>query len=162
MRKGPNGALDRIDRTILARLQEDARVTAEAIATKVGLSPAAVQRRIKRLRETNIIAREIAVVEPTAVGQAMTFIVSVELDREHQTDIDSFRRAIRAESRIQQCYQVTGSTDFVLVVIARDMPDFETFARRALYENPNVLRFTTQVVMNRVKVGLTVPIKDGA
>ncbi|WP_394833706.1 Lrp/AsnC family transcriptional regulator [Pendulispora rubella] len=158
MRKDRYDVLDRIDRAILAHLQEDARVTAEAMAPDVGLSIAAVQRRIKRLREEGVIQKEIAVVDPFKLGQAMTFVVSVELDRERLTDLDDFERTMRTEPQVQQCYRVTGTTDFVLVILARDMTDFETFTRRALYENGNVRRFTTNVVTSRVKVGLAVPI----
>jgi len=158
MRKDRYDVLDRIDRAILAWLQEDARVTAETMAPEVGLSIAAVQRRIKRLREEGVIQKEIAVVDPFKLGQAMTFVVSVELDRERLTDLDEFERTMRTEPNVQQCYRVTGTTDFVLVLLARDMTDFETFTRRALYENGNVRRFTTNVVTSRVKVGLAVPI----
>ncbi|WP_394844177.1 Lrp/AsnC family transcriptional regulator [Pendulispora brunnea] len=160
MRKDRYDVLDRIDRGILARLQEDARITAEAMAPDVGLSIAAVQRRIKRLREEGVIQKEIAVVDPFKLGQAMTFVVSVELDRERLTDLDDFERTMRSESHVQQCYRVTGTTDFVLILLAHDMTDFETFTRRALYENGNVRRFTTNVVTSRVKVGLSVPIDE--
>jgi Lrp/AsnC family transcriptional regulator, leucine-responsive regulatory protein len=81
----------------------------------------------------------------------------VQLEREHADVLDTFRRRTRADASVQQCYYVTGDADFVLVVLARSMEDFDAFTRRTLFD-PDVRRFTTNVVMSRVKVGLTVPL----
>ncbi|MFB9903508.1 Lrp/AsnC family transcriptional regulator [Allokutzneria oryzae] len=153
--------LDDVDRAILALLQQDSRTIAEDIGTRVGLSAAAVQRRIKRLRENGTISREVAVLDPRALGQDMTFVLLVELERERAHLLDSLRQQFLAEEHVQQCYCVTGQFDFVLVVSARDMAEFDAVTRRILFDNPTVRRFTTNVVMDRVKVGLTVPISSG-
>lgn len=150
--------LDAFDREILRRVQLDARATGEDIGAAIGLSAAAVQRRLKRLRDLGVIVADVAVVDPLAVGQAMTFIVGVELERERADMLDAFRRAARADPNVQQCYYVTGAADFMLIVIARDMDDFEAFTRRLLFDNPNIRRFTTSVVMARDKVGLGIPV----
>ncbi|MFD9890982.1 Lrp/AsnC family transcriptional regulator [Amycolatopsis sp. NPDC059027] len=153
--------LDHLDLAILACLQEDSRTIAETIGAKVGLSAAAVQRRIKRLRESGVIEREVAVLSPQALGLSMTFVVLVEMERENLAVLDAFRRQVLAEDHVQQCYYVTGTADFVLVVTAEDMAGFETFTRRMFFENPNVRHFTTSVAMDRVKVGLTLPLTGG-
>jgi len=145
--------LDDFDREILRRMQVDARVTAEDIGAGVHLSAAAVQRRIKRLRKTGVIVAEVAIVDPIAVGQTMSFIVGVELERERADMLGAFRKAARADPNVQQCYYVTGVADFILIVVARDMADFEAFTRRLLFDNANIRRFTTSVVMSRDKVG---------
>jgi len=132
---------------------------AESIGVKVGLSAAAVQRRIKRLRESGVITREVAVLDPGALGLPMTFIVMVEMERERLEVLDAFRRQILDDAHVQQCYYVTGSADFILVVSCRDMADFEAFTRRVFFDNPNVRHFTTSVAMERVKVGLTLPLE---
>lgn len=150
--------LDPLDIAILACLQADARTIAETIGAKVGLSAAAVQRRLKRLRETGVIEREVAVLNPGALGLAMTFVVMVEMERETLAVLDAFRRQVLAEDSVQQCYYVTGAADFVLIVTARDMGGFEAFTRRMFFDNPNVRHFTTSVAMDRVKVGLGLPL----
>ncbi|GHF59501.1 DNA-binding Lrp family transcriptional regulator [Amycolatopsis bartoniae] len=157
----PVAELDPLDQAILSRLQVDSRTIAESIGAQVGLSAAAVQRRIKRLRETGVIAGEVAVIEPRAVGVDMTFIVDVEMERERIEVLDAFRKQVQADPAVQQCYYVTGSADFVLVVMCRDMAEFEAFTRRAFFDNGEVRHFTTSVVMDRVKVGLTVPLNGG-
>ncbi|WP_370946138.1 Lrp/AsnC family transcriptional regulator [Amycolatopsis sp. cg5] len=150
--------LDRLDRAILSLLQTDARIIAETIGAKVGLSAAAVQRRIKRLRESGVIEREVAVLDPAALGMPMTFIVTVEMERERLEVLDAFRKQVQAEEHVQQCYYVTGSADFVLVVTCRDMSEFEAFTHRMFFNNGEVRHFTTSVAMERVKVGLTLPL----
>lgn len=151
-------SLDEFDREILRRLQVDARATGETIGAAVFLSVAAVQRRIKRLRQIGVITGEVAVVDPLAVGQAMSFVVAVELERERADVLEAFRKTVRADPNVQQCYYVTGAADFILIVTTRDMADFEAFTRRALFDNPNIRRFTTSVVMSRDKVGHAVPV----
>jgi DNA-binding Lrp family transcriptional regulator len=150
--------LDDFDRMILRRVQADVRATGEDIGADIGLSAAAVQRRLKRLRQLGVIAAEVAVVDPAMVGQAMGFIVGVEMERERADVLDAFRRQARADANVQQCYYVTGGTDFVLIVVARDMADFEAFTRRLLLDNEHIRRYTTRVVMARDKVGLAVPV----
>jgi DNA-binding Lrp family transcriptional regulator len=151
--------LDPLDYAILEHLQADARTIAETIGVKVGLSAAAVQRRIKRLREAGVIHREVAVLDPVTLGLPMTFIVMVEMERETAEILDAFRQQVIADTSVQQCYYVTGQADFVLVVTCRDMVSFESFAHRVFLDNPNVRRFTTNVAMERVKIGLTLPLE---
>ncbi len=153
-----NIELDAFDREILRRVQRDAQATGEDIGADIGLSAAAVQRRLKRMRQSGAIVAEVAVVDPRAVGLAMSFVVEVELERERADMLDAFRKLARADPNVQQCYYVTGAADFILIVLARDMDDFEAFTRRLLFDNPNIRRFTTSVVMARDKVGQTVPV----
>lgn len=149
--------LDAKDRHLLDLLQRDTRQSLEALAGEVALSAPAVQRRIKRLRESGVIECEVAVVNPAAVGLSMTFIVIVELERESADQIDAFRRKVIAEPRVQQGYYVTGEGDFVIIAVARDMDDFEALTRKLFFDDPNVRRFRTSVAMGRAFRSLAVP-----
>ena len=146
------------DLIILRLLQENAREKLETIALETGLSVATIQRRIKQLKSTGVILGENAVVAPETVGFPMTFLILVELERERIDQIDAFRRKVRAEPHIQQCYYITGEADFALIALARDMRDFENLTHRLFFDDANVKRFRTSVVMNRTKVGLSVPL----
>jgi len=150
--------LDELDRKILDRYQRDTRLPAQQIGKSIGLSVAAVQRRLKRMRETGVISAEVACVAPSAVGQPLTCIVTVDLEREKAVDLERFRRRILAHDRVQQCYYVTGQADFLLVVFARDMADYEDFTRHVFLNDGNVKSFTTHVVLERVRVGMMTPI----
>lgn len=156
----PHANLDDFDRRLLALVQDNARLTAEQLGERVGLSASACQRRLKRLRATGVIEAEIAVVAPEAVGRALTMIVEVSLEREHPHIIDAFKKSMRATPEVMQCYYVTGDADFIIVLTARDMKSYERFTQRFFFDNPQVRRFRTFVVMDRTKVGLGVPVDD--
>lgn len=150
--------LDETDRSILRELQQNARMSSEELGEKVGVSRSSAQRRVQILRETGAIEKEIAVVSTKHADATMTFIVEVELERERIDLLDEFRRSMLKLEEVQQCYYVTGHTDFILIVLAQDMVSYERFTRIVFTENPNIRRFHTNVVVDQVKVGLSVPI----
>lgn len=145
--------MDAIDRKILALYQHDTRRVAASIGGEVGLSAAAVQRRLKRLRSNGTIAAEIAVLNNVAVGRPITCLVGVELAT-NAAQIDRFTRRMRDLAEVQQCYHVTGSLDIFLIVTAESMETYRAFARTRL-EIPQVARYETHVVLERVKLGLS-------
>lgn len=150
--------LDRFDCQILDIVQVSNRTTSDRIAEEIGLSPAAVQRRLKRMREQSIISSDVSVVDPKAVGRAMTFIVKVSMERERADLLDTFKVHVKGNPSVQQCYYVTGSADFILIVTATSMEDYENFTRDTFFGNNNVRSFETNVVMDLVKVGLSIPL----
>lgn len=154
----PTASLDALDRRILARYQRDTRVPAQSIGDEIGLSPAAVQRRIKRLREIGVITAEIAQLDPAAVGLPVTVIVHIDIERETSRHIDEFKAAMRARMEVQQCWYTTGATDFVVVVRLASMHAYEQFTRDALMAHENVAKFTSFVVLDEVKSGLALAI----
>jgi Lrp/AsnC family transcriptional regulator, leucine-responsive regulatory protein len=150
--------LDRLDRQLLNLVQEDSGQTAERLAEQVALSPSAIQRRLRRLHEQGFIEREIAVVNPAAVGRPTLFIVSLQVERERPDLMAQLRRWLAAQEHVQQAFYVTGEADFVLVVTAPDAESYDALMGRLMTENPNVKRFTTNVAMSVVKRGLSIPI----
>lgn len=150
--------LDTADRKLLQLVQEDTRMGLEALAAKTGLSVASVQRRLKALKASQTITSEVAIVDPRKIDVAMRFVVTVELERERQDQIDAFARQVQGEPMVQQCYYITGDADFCLICLARDMNDFEDLTKRLFFDNANIRRFRTSVVMRPHKVGLSVPV----
>jgi DNA-binding Lrp family transcriptional regulator len=153
--------LDRLDFRLLAELQGDSALTNDRLAERVGLSPSAVQRRVRRLERAGVIERRIAVVEGAKVGRPALFVASVEVDRERPELVQTLREWMRNEPAVQQSYYVTGTADYVLVVTARDIAEFDTLMSEMMVANPNVRRFTTNVVMGTIKRGLFVPVDEG-
>jgi Lrp/AsnC family transcriptional regulator, leucine-responsive regulatory protein len=150
--------LDRIDANLLRSVQENNRLTSEELGAIVGLSPTACQRRLKRLRENGIIEADVSIVSPKAVGRPVTMIVLVSLERERADIVDRFKASIRSCVEVMSGFYVTGDADFMLVVTARDMEDYEAFTRKFFYENADIKCFKTMVVMDRVKAGFGLPI----
>lgn len=148
--------MDKKDREILRRIQANAQLTAEAISQEVGLSAPAVQKRLKKLRDTGVIEREIAILSPAKLGREMTVIVQVVLERESRMHLDAFKRKMRKAPQVQQCYYTTGEADFILMVIVKDIKEYEVFTQEYFFDESNVSRFTSSVVMDRVKVSLDI------
>jgi Lrp/AsnC family leucine-responsive transcriptional regulator len=158
MRKRRDVPLDDLDLRLLALLQRETAVTAEALGSKIGLSASSVQRRIKRLRSDGIIAREVAIVDTDALGKRMTFIVGVKVDFGQKAGVDALQRKLLADPRTQQAYYVTGELDLVLVVVVEDMQDYDQYSKSLLLASPAMLRFQSNVVIEGLRVGLEVPI----
>jgi Lrp/AsnC family leucine-responsive transcriptional regulator len=150
--------LDRFDRQLLNLVQEDAGLTAEQLAKGVQLSPSAIQRRLKRMREEGVIVRHAAIVDPGAVGRPTFFVVSLQVERERPELLAQLRKWLEAQEQIQQAYYVTGEADFILVVTAAHTEAFDALMSRMVAENPNVKRFTTNVALGVVKRGLSIPV----
>ncbi|MBQ1767196.1 MAG: Lrp/AsnC family transcriptional regulator [Aquincola sp.] len=150
--------LDSFDRQILDIVQRDNQRKAEAIAQQVGLSASAVQRRLKRLRAQGVIRAEVAVLDRQAVGPSVTLIAGIEIDRDNYPALAAFRAWAAREQAIQQVYYVTGTTDLVAVVMARDMAAYDALCERLMTDIPQIRRINTQVVIDAIKVGLQVPV----
>jgi DNA-binding Lrp family transcriptional regulator len=154
----PSEQLDSFDLAILEILQRDNSIPLRTIGEAVHLSAAAVQRRIKRMRDSNVIVANIAVVDPARLGRAITILVEVVVESERIDLIEGVRANLLAAPEVQQCYYVTGEADFVVVVTVATMKEYEALTRRLFFSSQNVKRFRTLVVMDRVKIGLQVPI----
>ncbi|MGO4261577.1 Lrp/AsnC family transcriptional regulator [Lysobacter sp. TAB13] len=150
--------LDRFDRQLLNLVQEDAGQTAERLAEQVALSPSAIQRRLRRMREDGVIVRQAALLDPKQVGKPTFFIVSLQVERERPELLAQLRRWLSAQDQVQQVFYVTGEADFVLVMTAPDTENFDALMIRMVEDNPNIKRFTTNVALSLVKRGLTIPV----
>ncbi len=150
-------SLDSYDYAILDVIQADNKTPLKTIAERVNLSTAAVQRRLRRLEDEGVITRNIAVIDPNAVGQPITIVVEVTTERTHIEALDAMRALFRTPE-VQQCYYVTGEADFVLIVTVATMDEYEALARKLFYENRNVKMFRSMVALDRVKVGLGVDL----
>src|SRR3954465_10847096 len=118
-------ALDKLDRAILRRLQDNGRETYDVIGAQVGLSASAVLRRVKRLEEAGVIDRYVALLKPEAVGLGLTAYLNVRLEKntEHhkRNPMDLFRASVQGWPEVVECAALTGEMDFLLCVLVQDM-----------------------------------------
>ncbi|MGZ2746275.1 Lrp/AsnC family transcriptional regulator [Burkholderia stagnalis] len=154
--------LDAFDRKLLMEVQRDAQTPQNELGARVNLSTAAVNRRLRRLAGDGVIERYTAVVAPEKAGYALTIVVNVEVESEQIDQLDAMKRTFEQCPQVQQCYYVTGEWDFVLILVVRDMDQYNALTRQLFFANNNVKRFKTLVSMSRVKVGLGVPVDEDA
>ena len=148
---------DDFDLRILTALQSDARMSANDLADRVGLSAPACYRRTRALRETGAIEREIAIVSPKTMGWTITMIVLVTLERDRGRIIDDLVRSLKAAPEVMDVWYVTGDHDLVLHVAAHDMASYDDFTRTTLHAAEHVRSFKTLVVMDDAKRNAALP-----
>jgi Lrp/AsnC family leucine-responsive transcriptional regulator len=154
--------LDRFDRQLLNLVQADASRTADQLSEHVALSPSAIQRRLRRLKNDGVIIRETAIVDPRHVGRPTFFVVSVQVERERPELLARLRAWLADQDEVQQAFYVTGEADFILVIAAPNTEAFDGLMAAMVADNPNVQRFTTNVALSIVKRSLFVPIATDA
>lgn len=154
----PEKILDQFDLGILEILQHDNKTSQREIGKAINLSAPAVQRRIKRMEESGVIQSNIAVIDPLTVGRELTLIANVEMENERSEFLESAKHSFSKAPEVQQCYYTTGETDFVLIITVKTMSEYEALTQRLFFENNNVKRFRTFVTMDRIKVGMDIPL----
>lgn len=155
-------ALDKLDRAILRNLQADGRATYDQIAEAVGLSPSAVLRRVKRLEESRVIDRYVALVQPEAVGLGLTAYLNVRLEKHTESHkrnpMDLFRASVQTWPEVVECAALTGEMDYLLRVVVQDMAHYSRFIMDTLLKHPSVEDCKTSFVLDRVKATTAVPV----
>ena len=144
--------LDSFDLKLLNALQEDADRTAEELAEFVALSPSAIARRIRRLRESGAIARTIALLAAEIVDRRLRAIIRLQLhEHEQAADFMLLRDRLNARDEVQLCLEISGSDDLLLLVACRDMSEFNAFADSELGASALVRRYETSFVKKEIK-----------
>lgn len=151
--------LDKLDLRVLACLQEDNLQTADQLAQKVGRSPSAIARRVRRLRASGAIAADVSLLSEEAAGHPLFAIVQVQLERHAPQAADLLRRRLVASPNVQLSLDVSGAFDILLLVVAADMDAYNAFAESHLAEHPAVRRFETSFVKRRAKASLAIPLE---
>ncbi|KAF1014796.1 MAG: DNA-binding transcriptional activator DecR [Stenotrophomonas maltophilia] len=150
--------LDSFDRAILALLQQDNTLPQRQIAEAVHLSAPAVQRRIRRLQDTGVIAANVAVLDAAKVGRPLTLLVEVRVVSEQRARLAPFKQRVQDDPAVQQCWSITGDGDFLLVLSAASMEEYEAISERLFGHDDNIERFRTSVALGTLKQGLSLPL----
>ena len=155
-------SLDATDLRLLDALQRDASQTNQRLAADVGISPPTCLRRVQRLKDEGLIERQVALLSPdrlaTALGHGLQAVVEISLDRQDAAALDAFETRVIADDAVQQCWRVSPGPDFVLVVAARDMPDYGALTQRLFTADANVRNVKAFFSLKRAKFEPTVPL----
>ncbi|WP_421761002.1 Lrp/AsnC family transcriptional regulator [Devosia sp.] len=147
-----------IDRKILRALQEDGRMTIQAIADRVGLSASPCLRRIRQMEKAGVIAAYAAVIDQKAVGLPVSVFISIKLERQRSLELDRFASAIAAWPEIMECYLMTGQFDYLLRVVCADLAAYEAFLREKLTQVEGVSSIESSFSLGQIKHSRVLPI----
>ena len=146
--------MDRIDRNILAFLQEDASISNNDLADRVGLAPSSCLRRVRQLKADGIITRTIALTDAKKMGRALKAIITVRLADHGKAARRDWLGDLEQEDAVSQVYSVSGETDVVVVLNLADMDEFQRLSERLFSDNKNVTQFTTLFCLEQHKFEL--------
>lgn len=149
--------IDQIDRKILRLLQQDASLSVDVLAERVGLSRNACWRRVKTLEANQVIQRRVAIVDPEAIGLGLLVLVLVRTNQ-HDTDwLKLFHDAVRNMPEIISAHRMSGELDYVLRVRVNSVRDYDTFYQRLISRVP-VSDISASFVMEDIKDTTELPV----
>lgn len=154
----PRTPVDEVDLKLLTQLQHDASLSNQALAERVGISPATSLRRVKRLAEAGVIERTVAVLSPEALGHGLTALVEVTLDHQSAERMADFEGRAVADGAVQQCYRLQGGPDFMLIAQVADMAAYQALAQRLFNNDSNVRNVRCFFSVHRAKCGLQIAL----
>ncbi|MFZ4529552.1 MAG: Lrp/AsnC family transcriptional regulator [Undibacterium curvum] len=144
-------ALDDLDKRILSQLQQDASLTNHELAARVHASPPTCLRRVRKLTEDGVIARQVALLNPERLASQLTAIVEITLDRQNSEEMQKFEQLMATETAVQQCYRVSPGPDFVLIILVTDMPAYHALAHRLFATQSNIRNVRSFFSIHRSK-----------
>ena len=143
--------LDATDIRLLELLQSDASLSNQDLAERAHTSPATALRRVRRLVDEGVIERRVALLNPGRVGEGLTALVEVSLDRQGAEHLDAFEARAEAEVAVQHCYRVSPGPDFVLVLFVADMQSYHALVQRLFTQDANVRNVKAFFSIKRAK-----------
>jgi DNA-binding Lrp family transcriptional regulator len=153
--------LDELDRTILATLQEEGRITNVALAERVGLTAPPCLRRMRALEEAGVIRGYHAELDAAALGYGIMVFALVSLKSQAEDDLRGFESHVATLPEVRECHMLNGEIDFILKIVAHDLQSFQAFLTSKLTPAPNVASVKTSLTIRTSKVSCGIPVDQG-
>ncbi len=152
-----NPQLDAIDWAILGILQADASLAVHEVGDRVGLSSNACWRRIKRLEDSGIIARRVALLDAEKLGLATTVFVAIRTQRHDPAWLDLFSAGIAGIAEISECHRMAGDVDYLLKIVVRDIAHYDRIYRKLIAAVPDIADVSSSFSMEKMKATTALP-----
>jgi Lrp/AsnC family transcriptional regulator len=149
--------MDRLDRKILALLQEDATLPVSDVARKVGLSTTPCWRRIQKMEENGVIKERVAILDPDKVNAGVTIFVSINTGTHSAEWLADFARHVASLSEVVEVYRMSGEVDYLLRVLVPNMSAVDAFHRR-LVSKVNIRKVSLSFAIEKIKYGTQLPL----
>ncbi|MGM0553684.1 MAG: Lrp/AsnC family transcriptional regulator [Pseudomonadota bacterium] len=151
--------LDRYDRRILEILQDDASLSNQALAERVGLSPSPCLRRVRALEQAGILLSRVALLDRRSLGLELTALIHIGMDRHTPERFARFEETVAGYPEVQHCYLITGqAADYMLQVVVPDMDAYQDFLLRRITRLEGVDSVHSSFVLRRVVDRTALPL----
>ena len=151
--------LDEVDRKILSQLQQDASLSLDQIAERVGASKTPVWNRIRKLREAGVIRKQVAILDPEALGLEACFFVLVRTSEHDKDWAGRFLKALRDRPEVVEAHRLAGDIDYILKVQVRNARAYDRFYQ-SLISEVKIHNVTALLSMEEIKASSALPIPD--
>ena len=152
--------LDNTDRRILRVIQEEARVSNSELAERVGLSPSPCWRRVRTLEENGVIERYVTLVNAKAVGLPINVFATVTLEKQAESALELFEKAVKKRPEVMECNLMTGEFDYLLRVVVPDLAAYERFLMDHLTRIKGIASIKSSFSLKQVSYKTTLPLSD--
>lgn len=143
--------LDQIDRSILAALANNARLSNKELAAQVGLAPSSCHERVRRLLKSGALLGFHAVVNPAALGYGIEAMIAVRIPEHSRQNFERFREYVVTIPEVVDVYHVAGEIDFLVHVQARDAQHLRDLALDRFLSRPEVGHIETELIFDHVR-----------
>ncbi len=154
----PKLELDSADWKILGLLQGDARISNVELAKAIGRSPSPCLARVRTLEKAGLIRRYVTLLDPQRVGLKVSVFIQVTLEKQVESALEIFERAIAARAEVMECYLMTGEADYLLRVVVPDVQALEHFIMQFLSRVPGVGNIKSSFALKQVKYQTALPL----
>ena len=154
----PFSDIDATDLKILSALQDNARIANVDLSKKAHLSPSPCLARVRQLEESGLISRYVTLLDPVALGLTVSVFIQVRLEKQIETALETFERAIAERSEVMECYLMTGNSDYLIRVVMRDVQALERFIVDFLSRVPGVGNIQSSFALKQVKYKTALPL----
>ncbi len=153
--------MDRIDLRILESLQQDGRISNQALADQIGVSTAACWRRVRALEDSGFIDRYVALLDRSKLGLNLCAFVHISLARHVQESTIPFEAAVKERPEVLECFATTGDADFILRVVTESIEAFDHFLEEFLFGLPQVSQVRSNIALRELKLDTALSLPGG-
>ncbi|XOV81883.1 MAG: Lrp/AsnC family transcriptional regulator [bacterium] len=150
--------IDRFDHRILQQLQTDTDIAIAELADQIGLSTNACWRRIKRLEESGIIRGRVALLDKRALGLKLTVFVAIKTSEHNDSWLEKFSEGVKNIPEVVEFYRMSGETDYLLKIVARDIDDYDRVYKKLISVAP-LHDVSSSFAMERIKSSTALPLQ---
>jgi Lrp/AsnC family transcriptional regulator, leucine-responsive regulatory protein len=151
-------ALDQADRRLLAAVQRDASVSQADLAEQAGVSPSQVSRRLAQLKDKHVLRGIVGVLEPELAGLTCAAIIRVRLRDHAAANVKEFRDLVKRMDEVTLCVMTTGETDYLMKIVARDLPHFQEIVQSKLLRCTAIAHMESSIVLEHLKDTTALPL----
>lgn len=146
------------ERKLLQLVQADGSLSLAELAERSGMSQSSAWRKVQELEASGVIRKRVTLLDPRKLELKLCVIAHVTLEDHHEEAVASFAAVVEERPEIMECFALSGTSDYMLKIRAKDVEDYDAFMTRYLMRNPHVRTVVSSFVLRELKFSTELPI----